>query len=74
MLCGSMFTAQLGYVVGINRAENEVKRVYISIILHSTLLYHTGCLYSHFCVATLSDTSDVHVDADGGCGLVRHAI
>ena len=39
----------------------------------SALLHHTGCLFSHCCVATLSDTSDVHVDANGGCGLVRHA-
>ena len=74
MLCGSMFTAQLTYIVGINRNENEVKRVLRILYCPSTLLHHTGCLYSHCCVAALSDTSDVHVDANGGCGLVRQAI
>ena len=70
MLCGSMFNAQLAFIVGIDRTENEVKRVLL--YCPSTLLHHTGCLFSHCCVATLSDTSDVHVDANGGCGLVRH--
>ena len=70
MLCGSMFTAQLAYIVGIDQTENEVRE---SFYCPSTLMHHTGCLFSHCCVATLSDTSDVHVDANGGCGLVRHA-
>ena len=72
MLCGSMFTAQLTYIVGINRSENEVKRDFL--YYPSTLLHHTGCLFSHCCVDTLSVASDVHVDANGGCGLVRQAI
>ena len=70
MLCGSMFTAQLGYIVGIDQTENEVKTV---LYCPSTLLHHTGRLFSHCCVVTLPDTSNVHVDANGGCGLVHQA-
>ena len=68
MLCGSMFTAHLLLIVGLYRTENEVKRVLL--YCRSTLLHHTGCLFSHCCVATLSVSSDVNVDANGGCGLV----
>ena len=67
MLCGSMFNAKLAYTFGINRTENEVLSL---SSISFTFQYHAGCLYSHCCVATLSVASDVHVDANGGCGLV----
>ena len=31
---------------------------------------HTGCLFSHCCVAPLPVPGGVHVDANGGCGLI----
>ena len=73
MLCGSMFTAQLVFIVGVGRTENEVsiEAALLSLIIHSPA--HAGCLFSHCCVAPLPVSGDVHVDADGGCGLVREA-
>ena len=32
---------------------------------------HTGSLFSHCCGASLLVHGDVHVDANGGCGLVH---
>ena len=32
-----------------------------------------GSLFSHCCGASLLVHGDVHVDANGGCGLVREA-
>ena len=67
MLCGSMFTAQFMYIVGFGRTENEVCRGCPPL---TDLLHTAGCLFSHCCVAPLPVPGDVHVDADGGCGLV----
>ena len=67
MLCGSMFTAQLVFTFGIDRTENEV------LLLSSisfTLPLCAGCLFSHCCIASIPLSGDVHVDANGGSGLV----
>ena len=32
MLCGSMFNAQLAYIVGLDQTENEVKRILCYIV------------------------------------------
>ena len=70
MLCANLIAAQLVFVVGVERTENKVKSVLLSSHSSATLL-HTGCLFSHCCVDPLPVPGGVHVDANGGCGLVR---
>ena len=40
---------------------------------HPLSCTHAGCLFNHCCVGPLPVPGDVHVDADGGCGLVHEA-
>ena len=70
MLCANLIAAQLVFVVGVERTENEVKSLLLSFPHHPCILLHTGCLFSHCCVAPLPVPGGVHVDANGGCGLV----
>ena len=64
MLCANLFIAQLVFVVGVERTENEVKSVLLSSSHWSSTLLHTaGCLFSHCCVAPLPVPGGVHVDA-----------
>ena len=37
---------------------------------HPLSCMHADCLFSHCCVAPLPVPGGVHVDANGGCGLV----
>ena len=71
MLCANLIAAQLVFVVGVERTENEVTSV-LSLIIY-ILLHTAGCLFSHCCVAPLPVPGGVHVDANGGCDLVREA-
>ena len=75
MLCGSMFTAQLVFVVGIDRTGNEVKMTkaacsLLTVCMYIYTLLHAGSLFSHCRGASLLVHGGVHVDANGGCGLV----
>ena len=69
MLCANLIAAQLVFVVGVERTDKKVKSILLSTHWSFTLL-HIGCLFSHCCVAPLPVPGGVHVDADGGCGLV----
>ena len=76
MLCGSMFTALLLFIVGAEVTGNEVKMIkpscaLLTACMHVYTLLHAVSLFSHCCVGSLLFHGDVHVDANGGCGLVR---
>ena len=76
MLCANLFVAQLVFVVGVERTENEVCMKQIIVYMYCMCLHAfisvscTGCLFSHCCVAPLHVAGCVHVDVDGGCVLV----
>ena len=75
MLCANLFAAQLVFVVGVERTENEVFCTFPSLYCdnQSTVFMSipdVGCLFSHCYFAPLPVSGGVHVDADGGCGLV----
>ena len=76
MLCANLFAAQLVFVVGVERTENEVCMKQIIVYMYCMCLHAfisvscTGCLFSHCCVAPLHVPGCVHVDVDGGCGPV----
>ena len=72
MLCGSMFVALLVFIVGMEQTENEVKSVLCPPLTDHSLSC-ADSLFSQCCVGPLSVPGDVHVDADGGCGLVCEA-
>ena len=50
MLCGSMFTALLVFIVGVEKTENEVKSVLLSSLWSSTLLHTLQALCSAIAV------------------------
>ena len=73
MLCGSMFTALLLFIVGLDMTGHEVKmtKLHACSLLTAYTLLHAVSLFSHCSVGSLLVHGDVHVDANGGCGLVR---
>ena len=66
MLCSNLFIAQLLFVVGIERIENEVIIIIIIIILPLT-----ESVFRYSCSPAVHVSGYVCVDVDGGCGLVR---
>ena len=45
----------------------------VALDLKRNINITAGCLFSHCCVAPLPVPGGVHVDANGGCGLVPSA-
>ena len=67
MLCSNLFIAQLLFVVGIERIENEVIIIIMIIVI---ILSLTESVFGHSCSPAVHVFGYVYVDVDGGCGLV----
>ena len=69
-LCLSLMAAQLVFVVGVDKTSNQVG---VRIVTISNCVHALDCLLGGGCTSTLLVLGGVHVDADGGCGVVRGA-
>ena len=67
MLCSNLFIAQLLFVVGIERIENEV---IIIIIIIFIILFFTESLFGNSSSTAVHVSGYVYVDVNGGCGHV----
>ena len=71
-LCLTLMAAQLVFVAGVDKTSNQVGVLIVTspaIAIVCTL----DCLLGGGCTSALLVLGGVHVDADGGCGLVRGA-
>ena len=72
-LCLSLMAAQLVFVVGVDKTSNQVGVLIVTISSNSNCVHALDCLLGGGCTSALLVLGGVHVDADGGCGLVRGA-
>ena len=68
MLCANLFLAQLLFVTGISRTSNPVRHPHTHTC--SCTHFSTASVFGHCCGAAVLVPGDLHVDADGRCGLV----
>ena len=74
MLCVSLFMAQLVFIIGVDKIENQVwinrnESIHIAVSLSLII----GWLFSCGCDITVSVPGHVHVDVNGGCGLICYS-
>ena len=62
--------AQFVFVVGVDKTSNQVGVLIVTISSNSNCVDALDCLLGGGCTSALLVLGGVHVDADGGCGLV----
>ena len=68
MLCVSLFMAQFVFIVGVDKTKNEVRGDHnMPIIVY---ILYIGSMLCCSCVIAVSVSSYIHVDVDGGCGII----
>ena len=65
--------AQFVFVVGVDKTSNQVGVLIVTISSNSNCVDALDCLLGGGCTSALLVLGGVHVDADGGCGVVRGA-